>query len=41
MSDEEELRRIGEHLSGTAGIGEVLVDYDQDFMDLGLRTETE
>jgi hypothetical protein len=36
MSDEEELRRIGQALVGSEGIGETLVDLEPDMRELGL-----
>ena len=36
MSDEEELRRIGQQMMDAQGIGEVLVDYRDELVDLGL-----
>lgn len=36
MSDEEELKRAG-LLHSNAGVGEVLVDYGDDFRELGIE----
>lgn len=36
MSDEEELRRIGQAMVEAQGLGEVLVDYSDELVDLGL-----
>lgn len=39
MSDEEELRRIGQAMMDAQGLGEVLLDYGDELEDLGLRSE--
>lgn len=39
LSDEEELRRMGLSMANSQGVGEVLIDYDGDIADLGLRSE--
>lgn len=36
MSDEEELRRIGQMMVDADGIGETLVDYRSELAELGL-----
>lgn len=36
MSDEEELRRISQALGESQGLGEVIVDYADEFAELGL-----
>lgn len=39
LSDEEELKRAGQFYTDGQGIGEVLVDYSEEFADLGLTNE--
>lgn len=39
MSDEEELRRMGMDIANAQGVGEVLVDYEDELTDLGIRPE--
>lgn len=39
MSDEEELRRVGEMYANGVGIGDTLVELDADLTELGLRPE--
>jgi hypothetical protein len=39
MSDEEELRRIGQFEANGKGLGEVLVDLEPDMKELGLIPE--
>lgn len=37
LSDEEELRRIGQFHGDGQGLGEVIVDYGDDFRELGIE----
>lgn len=39
LNDAEELRRLGLEISGSMGVGEVLVDYDEDLAELGFRAD--
>lgn len=39
LSDEEELRRMGQDISGAMGIGDVYAEIDADALELGFRQE--